>query len=167
MTAIDIDTAVHDGYTGTLAGFLGWIGSHLRYGGLRISEPGPASLPVPGDDRLFHRVEMVTGGYSDDEALLQRVRGSLLGIAWWASSHRGGLDVYEIPVEQMASDEPMDWLAPEDPGRIERVRYAVALEVRDAGGGRETYAAPSGADLRYRTGPDGTTTVVVDLREQA
>ncbi|MDU3749985.1 MAG: hypothetical protein E7G28_12740, partial [Cutibacterium avidum] len=65
MTITNTDTGT--GYTGTLAGFLAWIGTHLQYGDIRISAPAPSAEPLRSDDeRLYHRVEMVTGGYSDD-----------------------------------------------------------------------------------------------------
>ncbi len=149
------------GYTGTLAEFLAWIETRLQYGGIRISAPAPSADPLRCDDeRLYHRVEMVTGGYSDDEDLLWRVQASILGIMYWRSSHAGGLYVYEIPVAAMSDDSSFDWLSPVDPSRIDAVGPG-AIEVHDAGGGVEHYAAPAGTELRYRDEPDGSQTAVV------
>ncbi|MEH1587980.1 hypothetical protein [Cutibacterium avidum] len=158
MTITNTDAGT--GYTGTLVGFLAWIETRLQYGGIRISAPAPSAEPLRSDDeRLYHRVEMVTGGYSDDEDLLWRVQASILGM-YWRSSHAGGLYVYEIPVAAMSNDSSFDWLSPVDPNRIDAVGPG-AIEVHDVGGGVEHYAAPAGTELRYRDEPDGSQTVVV------
>lgn len=113
-----MSTDVRAGYTGTLQGFLEWLGQHLTYGRLRLGDPQPDEF-----DRPVRRLELVTGGYSDDEELLERVRSGLLGIAYWQSSHRGGLDVYLIPVHHLESGPgqshrfwPADtcWVAPDE-----------------------------------------------------
>jgi hypothetical protein len=159
MTVTSTDAEI--GYTGTLAGFLAWIGTRLQYGGIRISDPAPSAEPLRSDDeRLYHRVEMVTGGYSDDEDLLWRVRASILGVMYWRSSHAGGLYVYEIPVAAMSDDSSFDWLRPVDLGHIDTVGPG-AIEVHDASGGVEHYTAPAGTELRYRDEPDGSQTAVV------
>lgn len=113
-----MSTDVRAGYTGTLQGFLEWLGQHLTYGRLRLGDPQPDEF-----DRPVRRLELVTGGYSDDEELLERVRSGLLGTAYWQSSHRGGLDVYLIPAHHLESGPgqshrfwPADtcWVAPDE-----------------------------------------------------
>lgn len=51
------------------------------------------------------RVELVTGGWSDNEQLIDELRSTSFRLLWWHSDHRGGLHVYEIPLEQWTSPE--------------------------------------------------------------
>lgn len=134
---------VPGGFTGTIPAFLGWIEQHLVYGGVTIGEPEPARY----GNRQMRRVKLVTGGWSDDEGLLHRVDRSLFSLAFWASTHRGGLYVHEIPVEQFDSAEETTWLEPPSDvfERVHRARTVVIVTP----GGEHTFAVPAGARLRY------------------
>lgn len=94
---------VPSGFTGTLRGFLDFLTEHVSgYGGMAVGAPQPCECdPNRGD---VVRIELVTGGYSDDEALMSRVRSSLFGFRFWESTHRGGLYVYEVPLRALESD---------------------------------------------------------------
>lgn len=43
------------------------------------------------------QVELVTGGWSENEQLIAELRMTTFHVMWWQSSHRGGLHVYFIP----------------------------------------------------------------------
>lgn len=125
------DRPIPGGFTGTIPAFLDWLEEHLAYGGVGISEPQPAEF-MP--QRMVRKVSLVTGGYSDDEALLGRVsRDSLFGMSYWESSHRGGLTVYEVPVASFDSAKKYEWLAaPTDV--FERLHRARTIVVQDVAG---------------------------------
>lgn len=134
------------GFTGTVPAFLDWLEERFAYGGVSIGDPEPAEL---NEKRLVRRVGLVTAGYSDDEALCGRVeRGSLFGFMFWASSHRGGLTVYEVPVERFDSPQELTWLDPPT-DVFERVHRARELVVRTPQGDEFSVAMPDGAQLRF------------------
>lgn len=59
----------------------------------------PASY-VPATDEHgaeVIRVRFVTHGWSENEVLAGHIRDTMFHTLWWASSHRGGLHVYEVP----------------------------------------------------------------------
>lgn len=102
------DRPVPGGFTGTVAGFLEWLKCHLAYSRIRIGEAEPGRF----GSGMIRRVELVTAGYSDDENLLGRVSKSLFATCYWESTHHGGLTVYGVPVEHLASPEIQTWLKP-------------------------------------------------------
>lgn len=115
MSKIMTSEALGDGFTGTVPAFLDWLNSQLSYGGIVIGEPRPAEL---NEKKLVRQVQLITGGWSDDEHLLGRVAPtstppSLFGLSFWASTHRGGLYVYEVPVDRFDSPDELTWLEPE------------------------------------------------------
>ena len=59
---------------------------------------------IDGADELHgypvKRVELVTGGWSANEQLISELRATTFHLMWWSSSHRGGLHVYEVPVDR-------------------------------------------------------------------
>lgn len=122
------DRPIPGGFTGTIPAFLDWLEEHLAYGGVGVSDPQPAEF-MP--QRMVRKVSLVTGGYSDDEALLGRVSRGLFGMSYWESSHRGGLTVYEVPVASFDSAKEYEWLAaPTDVfERLHRVRTIVVQDV--------------------------------------
>ncbi len=123
----DNERVIPGGFTGTIPVFLEWLEEQLAYGAVSIGDPEPAEL-FP--ERLVRRVSLVTGGYSDDEALLGRVEhGSLFSLSYWESSHRGGLTVYEVPVERFDSLEEHEWLEPPT-DVFEKIHRARTLIVR-------------------------------------
>lgn len=60
--------------------------------------------------RARKRVEMVTGGWSGNEDIGSTLAGTLFHLAWWESTHRGGLTVYDVPADQW--DTPAEWGQP-------------------------------------------------------
>jgi hypothetical protein len=52
---------------------------------------------LDGQHRTFVRVSLATGGWSDNEQIIDTLDGSMFHLRFWESSHRGGLDVYEVP----------------------------------------------------------------------
>lgn len=43
-------------------------------------------------------VDIVTGGWSDNEQLVSELSETSFHSLWWQSSHRGGLHTYEVPI---------------------------------------------------------------------
>lgn len=110
-TEVTMHDESRDGFAGTVRAFLAWLQHRLVYGGVIIGDPAPAEPPA--GKLLVRRVEMITGGYCDDEALLDRVQaGSMFSHMYWRSTHRGGLYIYEVPVEGFESDQEITWLGP-------------------------------------------------------
>lgn len=134
------------GFAGTLPDFLCWLKERLAYGGVSVGDPVPSELRP---QRLVRRVELVTAGYSDDEALCGRVEnGSLFGLMFWDSSHRGGLTVYEVPVERFDSPQELTWLDPPT-DVFQEVHRARELVVRTPQGDEFSVALPHGARLSF------------------
>jgi hypothetical protein len=52
------------------------------------------------DGAPVKRVELITGGWSDNEQLIEELKHTSFRFLWWSSSHRGGLHIYEVPSEQ-------------------------------------------------------------------
>lgn len=51
---------------------------------------------IPGEDKT--RIEFVTGGWSGNESIIQSMERNIFFPLHWQSSHRGGLHVFEIPL---------------------------------------------------------------------
>jgi hypothetical protein len=117
------------GFTGTLRAYIEWIECMLMYGSLRL---GPAEEHEWRGGR-YHRLELVTGGFSTDEALLGCVRQGRLAMHW-ECEHAGGLYVYLIPEWALAETKASVWMPPDD-GVLEEV-YSVdeiVLQARATG----------------------------------
>jgi hypothetical protein len=114
------------GFTGILRAYLEWIESMLMDGSLRVS---PAEEHEWRSGR-YHRLELVTGGFSTDETLLGRVRQGRIAMHW-ESEHAGGLYVYLIPEWALASIESSAWMRPDD-GIFTEVYFGdeVVLQIR-------------------------------------
>ncbi|MFF3127030.1 hypothetical protein ACFVRD_33065 [Streptomyces sp. NPDC057908] len=69
-----------------------------------------------------------------------------------ASSHRGGLDVYEVPVERVDSPQELTWLEPAT-DVFERVHRARELAGRTPQGDEFSVGLPNGAQLSF-SAPD-------------
>lgn len=138
---------VPGGFEGTLAEFLDWLEEQLSGGGVRRGRRKMDAL-----DREVQVIETVTGGWSDDEALLGRIpHHSMFGWKFWESTHRGGLTVYEIPVGELVSDHVTTWLNP--PSDVfETVPENTTLVVLGTGAHPDEVRIelPQGAQLRYR-----------------
>lgn len=134
------------GFSGTIPAFLDWLDEHLAYGGVSIGDPEPHEF-IPG--RKVRKIRLVTGGYSDDEALLGRVAsGSMFWLSYWESTHRGGLYVYEIPVERFDSPQELEWLEPPT-DVFESVHRAREVIVKTAQGDEFSIDVPHGARLLF------------------
>lgn len=146
----DNGSPVPGGFTGTVGAFIEWLGDHLAYGGISVGSPIADPLRP---HRKVRQIRMVTGGYSDDEALLGRVRRSVFALAFWESDHRGGLSMYLVPVEKFDSDEPQTWL--EEPSDVfERVHRARTLVIdlgdpADPAGEQLSFQVPHGVELCF------------------
>lgn len=116
------------GFTGTLRAYLEWIESMVMYGSLRLS----AAEQHDWRSGRYHRLELVTGGFSTDEALLGRVKQGLLAVHW-ESEHAGRLYVYLIPEWALVDTKASVWMRPDD-GVFEEV-YSVDEVVLQARGG--------------------------------
>lgn len=138
---------MRDGFTGTVPGFVDWLNEHLVYGAAVVGEPKPDSLLRT---KQVREVRLVTGGYSSDEALLGRVfQGSVFMLRFWQSLHRGGLYVYEVPVDVVESDELIAWLEPKTDDAFETIARARVLRVRDQHGEEFLFDLPTGAKLGF------------------
>lgn len=123
---------IHQGFTGTVPGFVDWLRSALAYGHVGVGEPAPSEI---SPTRLVRTIEMVTAGYSSDEALLGNVADpqySMFALRFWASTHRGGLYTYQVPVSSFDSGETTTWLKPSD-DVVQELYRARTLIVRTAG----------------------------------
>lgn len=56
----------------------------------------------------YRELTVVSGGESRVEHYMGLLRESYFGYRYWESTHRGGCEVYHIPVEDLDSDN--DWL---------------------------------------------------------
>lgn len=136
---------VPGGFAGTVPAFVDWLQEQLAYGGASVSEPVPDGTRA---HPLVREVRLVTAGYSDDEALLGRVRrGSMFSMRFWESDHRGGLSVYRVPVEAFDAPEPVQWLG-EPTDVFEEVWRArrLVIDLQDAS---HAFDLPAGARLRF------------------
>lgn len=136
--------AVPGGFTGTLAAALTWLDAHLRVGDVRITSPSAEAAP---QERAY-RVEIVTGGYSDDEALVYRVERSNLGEWFWESRHRGGRLVLTVPEKEYLSTEIATWV--EEPSDVlQTVHHAAQVVLHAPNGTEQVLVTPEGAQLRF------------------
>ena len=99
------------GFVGTVPDFLVWLNDNLCDGSVSIEG---RTRDVNG--RAVYLVNTVTGGFSDDEALLARVENSLFGITFWESTHRGGLTQYLVWDNEFTRSTDAMWL---DPPRVD------------------------------------------------
>lgn len=147
MSAITTGEPGREGFAGTVPGFLDWLQEQLRYGGVGISDLVLAEASF--DKRTVRRVELVTGGYSDDEHLLGRVyRGSMFALKFWRSLHLGGRYVYEVPFEHFDSPQEITWLQPES-DVFEQLHRAREVIVRTPQGDEFSVSLPHGAQLSF------------------
>lgn len=145
MLEITTDEPARDGFTGTIPAFLEWLEDRLAYGGVLISEPVPAEL----GRKQVRRVELITAGYSGDERLLGRVEhGSIFALMFWSSTHRGGLAVFEVPVERYDSSEEITWLEPAS-DVFEEIHRAREVIVRTPQEDEFSITVPHGAQLSF------------------
>ena len=72
----------------------------IAYGGVRTYDSADGSPRQP-----VKVVELITGGWSDNEQLIDELKRTSFHFLWWSSIHRGGLHVYEIPDEQWESPD--------------------------------------------------------------
>lgn len=151
MPTITADTPDEDGFTGTIPDFLDWVADRLVYGHVHVSESFDNDRPWP---KTVRRVEMVTGGYSEDEGLLHRVHAgkgdalSFFGLSFWESTHRGGLYVYEVPVAKYDSEEVCTWLQAAG-DHFEDIARARTLVVRTPGDDEISLEVPGGVALSF------------------
>lgn len=161
----DYDTPVTEGFTGTLEGFLAWLNLNLAYGGALISDPEPHPH-IPGKKILI--IKLITAGYSRDEALIGRVArfggDSLFALAFWESTHRGGLEVFHISEDDFNSTKEQTWLEPAT-DVFESVYRARTLVVHGADDQcAATFDFPEGIELSFSEAtrnialPNGTVT---------
>lgn len=59
-------------------------------------------------NRPIKRVSLITGGWSGCETAINVIERSMYGYAYWESTHRGGLHIYNIPTTTW--DQPMQAL---------------------------------------------------------
>lgn len=145
------------GFTGTMFAFLEWLQERLVYGGVVIGDPKPAEVD---GKRLVRRVHLMSAGHSGDEDLLDRVeRGSLFAQMFWTTSHRGGVSVYEIPVQHFGSAEELTWLDP-SAKVLRRLDQARELIVHTADGAKVSVPLPHGAQLSFSE-PDSALVIEV------
>lgn len=146
MTEITADEPARDGFTGSVSAFLEWLEDRLVYGGVLVSKPMPAEID---HKKLVRRVELITAGYSDDERLLGRIeQDSMFALMFWSSTHRGGLVVYEVPIEHYSSSEEITWLRPAS-DVFEEIHRAREVIVRTPQEDEFSIAVPHGAQLSY------------------
>jgi hypothetical protein len=138
--------ASEEGFTGTLKAFLEWLKDSLSYGSVSVTEATPE---YAYDGSTVMRVETVTGGFSSDEHLLARVQRNYLMAAFWMSSHRGGLTVYQFPKDWYESVDEHEFLAPED-DVFERVHRARHIRVYTEHGDYIELNCEAGAELLYQ-----------------
>ena len=136
------------GFGGTIPNFMDWLTENLSYGGVIISDPQPSTHGFPSD-RLVHRVELITAGYSDDEDLLGRVyQGSLFALMFWRELHAGGLYVYEVPVERFDSTQQLAWLDPKS-NVFREIHRARTIIMHTVHGDEIELDLPHGATLSF------------------
>jgi hypothetical protein len=138
------EIASEDGFTGTLPAFLDWLRDALVYGGIRVHDEAPNNYGHP-----VVKVETVTAGYSSDEHLLHRVSTSIFPQSSWVSSHRGGLVVYEFPLDWFTSADELVWLKPES-DVFETVHRARRIRVHHANGGYFELSYDTGVELAFQ-----------------
>jgi hypothetical protein len=56
------------------------------------------------DGRPIVRIRLVTGGWSGNEEVIQEIDATFFAVFYWASSHRGGLHVFEVPETAWQAD---------------------------------------------------------------
>lgn len=143
---------IDEGFTGSFADLVEWMGRALMNGSVEL-----ASTPVPDPltgRRHVRRLNLVSGGYSTAELAMERLRSGLLGF-YWESSHRGGLDVYLVPEDLVASDEERGWvLAASDLVLSASRARRVVLADPGAMFAETVHEAPAGAEVLYREDPD-------------
>ena len=135
---------IHPGFTGTFKDFIEWLNDQLRYGCVTVAD-GPYTDEF---GRTRRRIETVTGGFSDDEALLGRVENSIFAIFSWRSAHRGGLTVYDVPEEQLSDPSEREWLTEDDDSLVVSIADVDELIVNNV------YADGAVINLRHGAGSD-------------
>ena len=60
-------------------------------------------------------VRFVTGGWSGNESLLSALEGTMFKFRWWESSHRGGLHVYLVNVDDWDRASALGVVIPREP----------------------------------------------------
>lgn len=146
------EAEIDRGYRGTLAGATEWvrammIGGFTELGG--VYENDATRRPT----RDF---TIVSGGFSLAEHLQGRVKRSLFGHMFWKSSHRGGVDIYQIPVEYLKGRDEEEWF-PCHTHDTPYSRVARARSVRLEAPYETTvqfHGFAHGVDLVYREDPD-------------
>lgn len=76
-----------------LVGVLGRVPSMAAYGSV-------TSQVVPDEftGRDVREVRLTTGGFSDNEDLVARLRRTIFWWTYWESTHRGGMFVFRVPI---------------------------------------------------------------------
>lgn len=143
---------IDEGFTGSFADLVEWMGRALMNGSVEL-----ASAPVPDPligKRQVRRLDLVSRGFSTAELAMERLRSGLLGF-YWESSHRGGLDVYLVPEDLVASDEEHEWvLAASDLVLSASRARRVVLADPGAMFAETVHEAPAGAEVLYHEDPD-------------
>ncbi|GAB3185984.1 hypothetical protein GCM10027060_26170 [Nesterenkonia halophila] len=138
-----------DGFTGTLPAFFAWLEEHLVYSKVHIGEPQPDPLYPEEDAPRVRRIELHSGGGPDDDLLISRVNlHSLLSVMYWYSSHRGGVTVYEVPVQEFDSEKERRWLdaSTDVVSTLQRARNLLVSSAHDD---EFKVALPNGARVRF------------------
>lgn len=47
--------------------------------------------------KLYWEVKLVTGGWSENEEVVEQIRESMFHLLFWESIHRGGMHVFHVP----------------------------------------------------------------------
>lgn len=133
-------------FTGTIPDFLDWVAEQLTYGSISIGEPRASEVD---QTILARRVSMVTGGFSDDEALLAAVNNDMFSHLFWSSTHSGGLYVYEVPASWFESEQSVAWLGG-TPADTMPLGGFTTLTLKIAGAPDISIEIPAGHGLRLR-----------------
>lgn len=133
------------GFTGTIPDFLDYLDERLEYGTVQIGPVGPHPQFPQTQAR---QIVLTTGGWSEDEVLLERVQSSLFRTLFWASSHAGGKFVYYVNSEWYDAPEEHQWLGPADnDALIVRAPWARSVRILRSAADDVRVWLPHGADL--------------------
>ena len=140
------------GFEGGLSDFLKAIKEALTFGWLVIDNSS--------DDQVVE-IRMSTGGWSEDEELLDRVRHHSLLASFWVSSHVGGHYVYRI-AKDLWVEEPLEWMRAEEDDVI-RLKPSTLVHIRIPNASAATFVMGGGAEVIF-TEEDGQPDILI-IRE--
>lgn len=100
----------HEGFTGTVPEFIGWLRGILPH--TEITIDSPEYVPVKFEpSRLVRKVILTSAHHEDEDRFMAlRLSQSLFAQSFRSAEPSGAQRVFLIPVTQYDSPEPRQWL---------------------------------------------------------